>query len=257
MNRLPDLLPYGAVADSKWLTECGLDRRQQSRLVRDGYATRLRQGVYARMRGDAHLQADMLILSMQNLLGIQCHVGGASALDAYGLSHYLSLGQERNLHVYGRAVPSWCRQLKTEPSVEWHGSGLFSDSDLGVEAAIPMEKHVFSPDRTWRLMMSSKERAILELLEELPTKESFHVADMAFQSLTGLRPRLVTRLLEDCRSVKAKRLFMVFSERHNHAWLKHVRTEDVDFGTGKRHLVDGGVLDKKYKITIPLNIFPD
>lgn len=55
--------------------------------------------------------------------------------------------------------------------------------------------------------MSSPERAILEMLDELPKGKSFHKVDVVFESLA------LTTLLAQCRSVKTKRLFFVYAER--------------------------------------------
>ncbi len=55
----------------------------------------------------------------------------------------------------------------------------------------------------------------------------------------------------ECRTVKVKRLFFFFADRHQHAWLKRLDKKAVDLGTGKRMLVKGGKLDPKYLITVP------
>ncbi len=75
------------------------------------------------------------------------------------------------------------------------------------------------------MMLSAPERAILELLDELPDHESFHQADMLMQSLSTLSPVRMQKLLVDCRSVKVKRLFFFFADRHQHAWLKRARPQ--------------------------------
>jgi hypothetical protein len=59
------------------------------------------------------------------------------------------------------------------------------------------------------------------------------------------------RLLAGCHSVKVKRLFFYFADRHSHAWLKRLDRKAVDLGEGKRMLVRGGKLDKTYQITVP------
>ena len=69
----------------------------------------------------------------------------------------------------------------------------------------------------WPLVLSSSERAILELLDELPERETFHQADMLFEGLCNLSPRRLQPLLQACRSVKVKRLFLWFAERHRAA----------------------------------------
>ena len=99
--------------------------------------------------------------------------------------------------------------------------------------------------------MSSPERAILELLNEVPERETFHQADMLIEGLRNLSPRKLQKLLLDCRSVKVKRLFLWFAERHNHAWMQQLDCKEIDLGSGKRMLVRGGKLDRKFNITVP------
>jgi hypothetical protein len=103
----------------------------------------------------------------------------------------------------------------------------------------------------WPIMLSAPERAVLELLDELPSHESFHQVDMLFEGLANLSPRRLMVLLADCRSVKVKRLFFFFAARHQHAWLKRIDRAKVDLGSGKRVLVKGGRLDPATLITVP------
>ena len=103
----------------------------------------------------------------------------------------------------------------------------------------------------WPLVISSAERAILELMDELPQNESFHQVDMIMEGLVNLRPRRLQGLLEDARSVKVKRLFFFFADRHQHKWLSHLNREKVSLGSGKRVVFKRGKLDPKYHITVP------
>ena len=74
---------------------------------------------------------------------------------------------------------------------------------------------------------------------------------MLMEGLANLSPGRLQKLLRDCRSVKVKRLFFYFADRHQHAWLKRLDKEAIDLGQGKRMLVKGGKLDKNYLITVP------
>lgn len=89
------------------------------------------------------------------------------------------------------------------------------------------------------------------MLDELPGRESFERVDKLFESLAGLRPRRLQTLLASCKSVKVKRLFFFFADRHGHAWVKHLYKDTVYLGKGKRLLVKGGRLDPVYQITVP------
>ena len=100
-------------------------------------------------------------------------------------------------------------------------------------------------------MLSTPERAVLELLDGLPGRETFHQVDMLMEGLVGLSPKRASRLLGECRSVKVKRLFPWLAERHGHPWLERLDRDGIDLGRGKRMLVRGGKLDAKYQITVP------
>ena len=100
-------------------------------------------------------------------------------------------------------------------------------------------------------MLSGPERAILELLDELPEHESFHQADVLMEGLGTLSPPKLQKLLADCKSVKVKRLFFFFADRHKHSWLRHLDRKAIDLGSGKRMLVKGGRFDPKYMLTVP------
>lgn len=60
---------------------------------------------------------------------------------------------------------------------------------------------------------------MLEVLYEVPRRESDEKAMLLMEGLTILRPRLVQTLLEHCASVKVKRRFMVSAERCKYAWV--------------------------------------
>lgn len=106
----------------------------------------------------------------------------------------------------------------------------------------------------YQLTLSAPERAILELLDEVPKRETFHQADVLMEGLRNLSPRRLQTLLFQCKSVKVKRLFFWFAERHNHAWLQKIDQSAIDLGKGKRMLVRGGKFDPKYNITVPENL---
>nr|WP_246699520.1 type IV toxin-antitoxin system AbiEi family antitoxin domain-containing protein [Rhizobium sp. BK538] len=94
------------------------------------------------------------------------------------------------------------------------------------------------------------ERAFCELLDLLPSKETFHEADVLMESVRTLSPKRVQEVLEACRGVKVKRLFLWFAA-FAHPWFGRLDLKRLDLGRGKRQIAVGGRLDSKYQITVP------
>ncbi len=60
------------------------------------------------------------------------------------------------------------------------------------------------------------------------------------------------KLLEDCTSVKVKRVFLYLSEKLNQSYFARLNLSKIDLGKGKRQIVKNNAqFDKKYQITVP------
>ncbi|GJL93592.1 type IV toxin-antitoxin system AbiEi family antitoxin domain-containing protein [Hyphococcus sp.] len=253
LKPLLDDLPPGYVADAAWLTARGIDRKSILQYEQRGWLEKLARGVYR--RPDIHRDVGKddwrrLVLSLQRIMDYDVHVGARTALSLHGFEHYLSLGAERTpVYLYGD-VPSWLARLPNADRFETRTLSLFTGALSGVDG-VSDEKQSSPSQRLNDLIVSTPERAILELLNELPTNESFHNADMVFEGLANLRPRLLEALLKECRSVKVKRLFFVFADQHDHAWRQYLNPDEFDLGSGPRALVEGGRLHPRYEITVP------
>jgi hypothetical protein len=118
---------------------------------------------------------------------------------------------------------------------------------------VPVEAIILQPFGAWDwpIPYSTVELALLELLAGVKTTADFSLADKFFESAVNLRPSLLNLLLHQCKQVKAKRLFLWFSDRHNHDWFSVLETSNLDIGSGKRMVVKGGTLNSKYQITVP------
>jgi hypothetical protein len=205
------------------------------------------------------------MLSLQQIMHTPLHVGGRTALELSGYGHYVEAGETPRVYLYGVGLPSWLAKLPVSARFETGSLGLFANSNTGVEArhydlrsgeasGSPKDAGSTSPWE-WSLIMSAPERAILEMMDELPEHESFHQVDVVMEGLANLRPQLLGKLLQECRSVKVKRLFLWYADRHGHAWFKHLDQSSVDLGKGKRQLVPHGHFDSRYQITLPMELF--
>lgn len=267
LNQLLSQLPEGLLVDATWLREQGYSTALRSHYVSAGWLEQPAPRVYRRPRGT--IRWEQVVISLQTLLKQPYLVGGRTSLELQGFSHYLA-SEVREVHLYGpKPLPSWVRALPLPVRFRQHNSqrlfrndpitfGLTSlawdvQTNAGVSndpihaSAKPLPWGHFE----WPLTVSTPERAILEMIDELPKHESFHQVDKFMESLSTLSPRRLTKLLRDCKSVKVKRLFFFFAFRQGHRWRLKLDPKDFDLGTGKRMLVPGGKLDPRFEITVP------
>ena len=267
LNLLERELPEGLLVDAAWLAKHDFSTSLRSQYVTAGRLEQPAHRVYRRPRGSLNWQ--QVVISLQTLLEYPLVVGGRSALELHGFAHYLS-ENVREVHLYGpKPPPTWLRNLSVGVRFVYHNdrklfrhelvSNYFSKrgrgTAMGSSKAPDQKSTSFTTQRwgqwDWSFVLSTPERAILELLDELPARESFHQVDMLMGGLSNLGPNRLQKLLADCKNVKVKRLFFFFADRHRHAWLKHLDKKKVDLGAGKRTLEKGGKLNRRYQITVP------
>lgn len=264
INQLSRALPEGLLVDAAWMEERGYYRSLRSQYVAAGWLEQPARGIFRRHRGSVGWE--QVIISLQTLLKFPVSVGGRTALEQQGYAHYLPQSH-KYIHLYSdKKLPSWVFKLSMEEKFIAHNRQRFLP-----EIKLPPALHLLSTLQyadnealsvaglrmtlwgqwEWPLLMSTPERAILELLDELPKHESFHLADVTMEGLVNLSPRRMQKLLEVTSSIKVKRLFLFYADRHQHSWLKHIKRDKIDLGKGKRMLVKGGKLDRHYQITVP------
>jgi len=251
LNRLQQELPEGLLADAAWMEAHGYSSALRSQYVRAGWLDSPTRRVYRRSR--TPLTWQQVVVSLQKVLDLPLTVGGRTALEQQGYAHYLSTAMHE-VHLYGpKRPPTWLASLPLDVTFHWHNSlRLFpGDIDAPPEPSLVM---VGDGGLTLPICYSNKERAVFELLDELPERESFHQADALMEGMSDLSPRRLQTLLEGCTSVKVKRLFLFFADRHHHAWRSRLDMSRVDLGSGKRVLVKGGKLDPHYNITVPSDL---
>ena len=280
LNRLHRLLPEGFIADAAWLTAAGYPSSLRSQYLKSGWLQRVTRGVYRRPlhhpgvdEAVAPLSWQHVVASLQLVMKQSISVGERTALELNGYAHYVSSGSPREIHLYGdERASGWLGQLPIETSFVFHNAKkLFPTIPISKKRGLVGDGSVYRrlPNLTdtrsdldwfrfgtgdWPIYFSTPERAVLEILDELPDKETFEQVDVLVESLVNISPRRMVQLLQECRSIKVKRLFFWFADRHKHAWLERMERDGLELGSGKRMLVKGGKLDPKYLITVPAEL---
>lgn len=251
----------------KWLIGQGFPETKIDHIVRSGKLSVVGKGVYRKPGQSLKWQAVVVSLQSRNMGSLDLTVGGLTALEMQGLGHYLKLSSERVVDLYGRSsLPKWANTISPESQFRHFRKNLFSgEKVLPIVEITATKTSVVESNKTsakawrsvnwgswdWPLTFSTPELAILEVLACVPGDVSFEDCDLLFEGLASLSPRRLTMLLMLCKSVKVKRLFFWFAERHQHSWLNSLDQQKFDLGSGKRVLIANGKLDNKYLITVP------
>lgn len=246
LNNLLRVWPHSTVAVSSFLRQHRIYRQLSDKYQKNGWIKSIGHGAFIRSDDEKILWPGGLC-AVQKQLKLPIHVASKSALEQQGYAHFVPVNGATKLILFGTGhtkLPAWFRDHGWGVSIQYYAINLFNLSnpktgltELNVEGN--------------SVKIAAPERAIMEYLYQVPIQNSFEEAHLIMENLGTLRPDLVQNLLEHCKSIKAKRLFMFLAEYCDHSWLKWLNLKKVSLGAGNRVIAKGGILDSKYHITIP------
>ena len=232
----------GTVATQTGLDRKGIYRQLADRYVSSGWLERLERGAYVRAGDQPDVFGGVHGLQISEQLDI--HPGGVTALNLTGYGHHVAMGRELTW-LFGpprTRLPTWFVRHDWGGEVRYRSIALLNDSSLG-----------FTTRKVdgFELRVSAPERAMLEVVYDVPKLISVGDAMAMMTGLTTARPSMVQSLLGACTSVKAKRLFLLMAEEASHSWASRLHIDQLDLGSGKRVLADGGHYYPRYEISLP------
>jgi hypothetical protein len=241
LNLLLNSQPSGVVLTSSWLVLQGYSLDLQKQYRKSRWFDSIGTGALVRHND----QVDYLggIYALQSQLGLSVHPAGKTALSLLGKAHYLELSASKVqlIGVKEDRLPLWFKKKDWGISINCKLTS-FLPPELGM---------VDCEHKSFKVKVSSPARAIMECLYLVPYSQPLIEVFELMEGLNSLRPALVQQLLENCSSVKVKRLFLYLADKTGHEWLNHINLDKVDLGSGKRSIVSKGVYVSKYQITVP------
>lgn len=243
INQLIKEWPKGTVMTLGHLQQKGIDRELVKRYKSSGWLDAVGRGAYKLSDDDISLEGAVYALQHQRMKNIR--IGARTALELKGYGHYISVKQ-RTVYLFSMVnehLPLWFKRN------DWGVDYMFKAINLfPYEFDLPVEKYQF---KDFSIFISAPELAVFEMLYHIPKYQGFKEAVQVMESLTTLRPQILQLLLENCQSVKVKRVFLYIADQIRHAWQKKLSTKKIYLGSGKRQIEKNGVLDRKYLITVP------
>lgn len=221
LNRLYTSLAPGTPLTSEDLAALDISGDLAVHYVRAGWLERLARGVYSRPSDQPVLHPSLALLQ-RNFHGL--HVGGKSALDWHGIRHYVS--QRPILHLYGwkaGRLPNWFTQRFP---AEYHRKRLFEEQPDALLQVRPLEKEG-GP------LVSSPERALLELLSEVGVRQPLQEAREIVESTYSLRAGVLGDLLKSCTSIKTVRLCLQLGRELSQPWAGKLNPSELPKGSNR------------------------
>lgn len=240
IKRVQSELPRGAPFDLETLAGLGVSPALAAHYVKHGWLVRLAQGVYA-FPNDEFSAFGALKFLRHHIPGL--HVGGKSALVLHGVRHNLT--NRDTLVLWGNTrylLPNWFTERFPSRYVYANLFDCPNDSVLANTLGTPAGQ----PDG---VCASVAERAVLEMLYDVGTKQSLEEARNLFDGLRPPRTKLLGQLLGCCNSVKTVRLFLTWARQTELVNVDNLISQyPVRAGSDKRwmtKLADGTLLSLK------------
>lgn len=241
INKMLRSAPAGVVLLSPWLAAQGYSTDLQKYYRKSGWLESIGTGALKRAGDDVDYHGGLYAL--QNQAGLSIHAGGRTALSLQGRAHYIDMAAGRAVLLGSKKekLPAWFKNKTWETKINYYTTS-FLPADMGL---VDLERNNFA------VKISSAARAMLECLYLAPKHQEFFECYELMEGMNDLRPKSVQELLENCSSIKVKRLFLYLADKFKHPWLDFVDLSNVDLGSGTRSFVKNGVYIDKYKITVP------
>jgi len=228
-----------------WLGEQGVDRKLAEKYVKSGWIERIGRGAFKKAGEEVDWTG--AVYTLQKHMKKTVHPAAKTALQLLGRAQYIPAGfTESRVVLFGSVnekLPAWFKKYEWRVKIQYVMTGLF-----GKSIGVGMTGY---DTGNYEIKISAAERAALEFCYHVPVRADFYELDEIMASLTTLRPDIVQKLLEECRSIKTKRLFLYLAEKHEHTWVKRMDLSRVGLGEGKRALSRKGRYDPKYRIVVP------
>jgi len=243
INKLITQWTMGTPSTKSFLIDSGFDPNLLWRYRSSHWLEPFGRGAYKRVGDEVNWLGALYTLQTQ--LKLPVHAGGKTALELKGYAHYLPAKQGR-IYLYGPRgliIPLWFNEERLDVEILVTRTNLFP-ADCSDGFTEFKEKGFF-------IRISAPERAMMEMLHLVPKHAGFSESRLIMENLASLRPDLVQVLLEQCRSIKVKRMFLYMADKCGHNWLPALDLSKIDLGSGSRVIVPNGRYDAKYRITVP------
>lgn len=241
INQLINDFPPGIVLLSSWLVDMGYSYDLQKRYRQSNWLKPIGPG--AMIRASEKASYEGAVYALQHQAGTSIHPGGKTSLFLLNKGHYLELHTKKVTLIgsHKERLPAWFLNYDWSAILDYHTISMLPPESGLVE----LDQKYFS------IKISNPIRAVMECIYLANNDAALTECYEIMEGLNNLIPAKVQFLLEQCSSIKVKRLFLYFAEKAGHRWFNYLNTDNVSLGEGKRSAAKDGTFITKYQITVP------
>ncbi len=239
--------PSNAILTTHALKANGFSDQLIQKYCHSGWLRRIGVGGFVRQNDRPIWQGGLY--AIQHQLKKNIHLGGLTALELSGLAHYLRLAPEKvtiHFYLYNTSatkikLPGWfIKYFNKKVTFTYKQCHIFNE-EIGLTTQI-MEG--------LEIIVSEPERAILELLYLVPDTVSIEDATYLVENLQTIRPESMQAMLENCRHILIKRLFLCLADLCQLPVLEYLNLNRITLGSGERTIGSGKKYFSKYKLLL-------
>jgi hypothetical protein len=215
--------PRGTPLSTAWLQERGLNAKQVVRLGADGWLHRLGRGIYLLPGDELNRDASLAHLT-KTTPGL--HVAGKTALSWRGIRHNIAF--QEHLTLWGdtpTTLPTW---FTAKFPASYQSTHLFDTTLPPSTGLAPL------PSGHPGVLVSTPERALLELLSDVGKGQGLEEARHLLESARALRLPVLEELLAHVQRIKVARLASSMAQELGLAWADLAHQHSVRLGGGER-----------------------
>lgn len=221
-------IPRGQPLAMQWLNEHGLTAKHAARLAQEGWLTRVGHGVYT-LPGETLARDASLAWLVSAVPGL--HVAGKTALSWRGVRHNLAFWE--TLTLWGdkpAKLPSWFTERFPAHYQSTQIFDVMMPPTLGI-TPLPAGH----PD----VLVSTPERALLELLSDVGKRQTLEEAKHLIESARSLRLPVLEELFSHLVRIKVVRLAYAVADDLNLPWKSIAQQHSERLGGGERWVTKG------------------
>ncbi|MCY4161923.1 MAG: AbiEi antitoxin N-terminal domain-containing protein [Flavobacteriaceae bacterium] len=245
LDQLVDSYPKGSVFLTSWLEKEGISKSLQQKYRKSKKLKSIGRGAMVMFNQTPNIFG--AISALQNQSNLKVHIGSTTSLIIINKTHdvYFTIPNVDLFGDIGQKLPKWFINYDWDLEIDYRTSNMLPQS-----IGLIQKKH-----DGHKLTISCHERALLEQMYSAPNRANLEKCFLSFEMISSPNIPFIQRMLENSKSAKANRVFLLFSENILPSKLfRKLNPLRIKLGNHLITLSKPGVKEPKYNMMLPYDL---